>query len=72
MECLVALIRACFRSSNLTGKRRREMTGVSRVLGRLIRTCCRSSNLPGKGRRHMTGVSRVLGRLDLAEHLPAP
>ena len=35
VECLVALIPTCFRSSNLTGKRRREMTGVSRVLGRL-------------------------------------
>ena len=35
VECLVALIRTCFRSSNLTGKRRREMTGVSRVLGLL-------------------------------------
>ena len=35
VECLVALIRTCHRSSNVTGKRRREMTGVSRVLGRL-------------------------------------
>ena len=56
VESLVALIR--------TGKRRREMAGVSRVLGRL--------DSDRAVAREMLGVSGALGRLDLAEHLPAP